>query len=459
MSKNVNPNTLCWRRLDLEYVWHPFTQHSLWNAQPPEDLPLVIVRGEREFVFDSEGRKFIDGHSSLWCNLHGHNHPALNAALQKQAEKIAHSTLLGLTNPPAAELAERLIRLARQNGLNRLAKVFYSDDGSTAVEVACKMAFAYWKHTTGHPRELFIAFRSAYHGDTIGSVSVGGIDLFHSAYRPLLFKTLFAPSPTENAALQKLAQILHEHAGEVAGVVIEPLVQCAGGILVAPAGFLGDVAELCRKHDVLFIADEVATGFGRTGQMFACTHEGVCPDLFCVSKGLTSGYLPLGATLVTRNIYDAFLGPIDSGRTLYHGHTFTGNPLGCAVALASLDVFEKEHVLERIQPRIRQLADGLARLSNLPHVGSVRQCGLIAGVELVADKTTGRPFPYREQIGAQICRAMLQHGVILRPLADTVVIFPPLCISEESLQRILVGLEAAIGEVLDGKPQGVDGLE
>ena len=456
---------------DRRYVWHPFTQHSLWNAVDP----LIIVAAEGEYVYDADGNRYIDGHSSLWCNIHGHRRAEIDRAIIDQLGKVAHSTQLGLSSPPAIELAKRLVDLAPPG----LAKVFYSDDGSTSLEVACKLAFAYWQHR-GHPeRKLFIALKEAYHGDTIGSVSLGGIDLFHRVYHPLLFQTLFAPSPycyrcplgksPETCGLacaDALGGLLDDHAGQVAAVVIEPLVQCAGGMITAPPGYLGRIRDLCRKHGALLIADEVATGFGRTGRMFAVEHEDVAPDLMCLSKGLTGGYLPLAVTLTTDEIYDAFLGGIDSGRTFYHGHTFTGNPLGCAAALASLDLFESERTLEHLQPKVALIASHLARLSGNPHVGNVRQCGMIAGVELVRDKTTRESYPYGRQVGAQVCLHARRYGVILRPLADTIVILPPLTISPANLEHLLLTMERCINEVVPGlrssaapTGQGSDGLE
>ena len=449
---------------DRRYVWHPFTQHALWNTQDP----LIIVSAEREFVFDADGRRYIDGHSSLWCNIHGHRRAEIDAAIIEQLGRAAHTTQLGLASPPAIELARRLVEIAPRG----LTKVFYSDDGSTSVEVACKMAYAYWHHRGQPQRRRFIALRNAYHGDTIGSVSVGGIDLFHRVFSPLLFETHFAPSPycyrcpkrtaggCCGASEDGVRELLEKYAGEVAAVVVEPLVQCAGGIITAPRGHLRRIRELCDAHNVLLIADEVATGFGRTGRMFACEHEDVSPDLLCLSKGLTSGYLPLAVTLTTQEIYDAFLGPIDSGRTFYHGHTFTGNPLGCAAALASLDIFEKDRTLEQVQGKIERLAQHLARIAASPHVGEVRQCGLIAGIELVRDKATGEPFAYGQQVGAQVCAHARQYGVIIRPLADVIVVFPPLIISDESLDHLMNTIERCIAEVVPrAGALEVDGLE
>ncbi|HPD28848.1 MAG TPA: adenosylmethionine--8-amino-7-oxononanoate transaminase [Phycisphaerae bacterium] len=450
---------------DRRCVWHPFTQHSLWNVAEP----LIIVGGEGEYLLDADGNRYIDGHSSLWCNVHGHRRPEINGAIIKQLDRIAHSTQLGLASPPAIRLAKRLIDIAPPG----LTKVFYSDDGSTSVEVAAKMAYGYWHHNGRPQRSRFIALRNAYHGDTIGAVSLGGIDLFHRVYSPMLFKTEFAPSPycyrcplgkcrdTCNlACADEIGRLLSEYRGQVAAVVVEPLIQCAAGMITAPQGHLRRVRELCDRHDVLLIADEVATGMGRTGRMFACEHENVAPDLMCVSKGLTGGYLPLAATLASERIYEAFLGPIDSGRTFYHGHTFTGNPLGCVAALANLDIFESDRTLEQLPPKIERLAEHLRRLADNPHVGDVRQCGMIAGIELVKDKSTREQYPYGMQVGAQVCAHARQYGVIIRPLADVIVIMPPLVISAENIDHLMNTVERCITEVVPRVQTGVgDGLE
>jgi adenosylmethionine-8-amino-7-oxononanoate aminotransferase len=459
-----------WQAWDKTYLWHPFTQHQLWNAGDP----MVIVAGDAEFVIDSEGNRYIDGHSSLWCNLHGHRHPSIDAALKSQIDRISHSTLLGLTNPWVIELAKRLVDLSPAG----LDKVFFSDDGSTAIEVACKMAYGHFAHRGEPDRKEFIALRNSYHGDTIGAVSLGGIDAFHDLYKPLLFKTHFAPSPYAYRCEQcrgetqcnlrcadGIEQILSERKDRVAAVVLEPLMQCAGGMIAAPPGHVQRVREICDQHGVLLIADEIAVGFGRTGKMFACEHENVTPDILCLSKGLTAGYMPLAATLVRNDIYESFLGDIDQGRTLYHGHTFTGNPLGCAAALASLNVFEKEQTLANLPEKIACIETHLKKLSALSWVGDVRQWGMIAGIELVKNKTTREAFPYAQQVGAKVCQAALQHGVIIRPLADVIVVFPPLSIRMENLQRLMEVIAQCIEQVMPTidepavSTRQVDGLE
>ncbi len=362
--------------------------------------------------------------SSLWCNVHGHRHPRIDAAVRDQLDKVAHSTMLGLTHPAAIQLARRLVDLA-PTGLTRC---FYSDSGSTATEIAVKMAFQYWHQRGGEGarRTRFIALRDAYHGDTIGSVSVGGIDLFHSTYRPLLFETLKA-EPGDSGDMERLFEA---HPGEVAAVIMEPLVQGAAGMLVHPPGYLRAVRELCDRYGALLICDEVATGFGRTGTMFACEHEQVAPDLMCVAKGITGGYLPLAATLATEQIYQGFLGEHAEFRTFFHGHTYTGNPLACAAGLATLDVFEEESTLERLQPKITLLGELLEDVAAMPEVAEVRRRGFMTGIELA-----GHPVELR--MGHRVTLEARRRGAIVRPLGDTVILMPPLAISEADLRRLV----------------------
>ncbi len=438
---------------DKKYFWHPFTHMKSYLSQEP----LIIEEADGVMLKDVQGNWYIDGVSSLWCNLHGHRRKEIDEAIKAQLAKVAHSTTLGLTNIPAAQLAERLARIS-PSGLNH---IFYSDDGSTAVEVALKMAFCYWQEKEGRARTKFISFENAYHGDTLGAVSVGGIELFHSRFRPLLFQNFVAPSPycyrcslgkdpssCRLACLKKLEQILAENKGEVAAVIIEPLVQAAGGMIVAPEGFLSGVRELTCRYNTMLIADEVAVGFGRTGKMFACQWEDVSPDLMAVAKGLTAGYLPLAATLATDEIFEAFLGD-DARKTFFHGHTFTGNPLASAAALASLDIFEKENVLENLRPKISLLEKRLAQFSQLNGVGDIRQKGLIAGIELVRDRKTKEPFPTEEKIGIKVCLKARKHGVIIRPLGDVIVIMPPLAISTSQLEALLDAIYASIEAVTE----------
>jgi adenosylmethionine-8-amino-7-oxononanoate aminotransferase len=407
-------------RLDHDHLWHPFTQQRDWA----EEQPLLIERAEGTELIDADGRRYLDGVSSLWCNVHGHRHPALDHAVREQLDRVAHSTMLGLSHPGAAELAARLIEIAPPE-LNR---VFYSDSGSTAVEVALKMAFQYWQHRGGQHvrRTSFICLQDAYHGDTVGSVSVGGIDLFHSAFGPLLFETHRA----KPGDIDDMARLLARHEEDVAAVVLEPLVQGAAGMLTHPSGYLRAVRRLCDRHGVLLICDEVATGFGRTGTMFACEQEGVSPDLLCLAKGLTGGYLPLAATLASERIYEAFLGSYSEFKTFFHGHTYTGNPLACAAALASLDVFEAERTLVRIQPKIRLLSEWLEGVERMQEVREVRHRGLMVGIDL------GDHDP-ELRLGHRVVLEARHRGVIVRPLGDVIVIMPPLSISKQDLRRIV----------------------
>ena len=416
---------------DRAHLWHPFTQQRGWS----EEEPLIVEAAEGTDLIDIHGRRYIDGVSSLWCNVHGHRHPRIDAAVCEQLDSVAHSTMLGLSHRPGIELASRLVELAPPG----LTRVFYSDSGSTATEIALKMAFQYWRQR-GEERHSFVALRMAYHGDTIGSVSVGGIDLFHSMYRPLLFDTLKA----EPGDLDDMDRLLGEHAGEVAAVIMEPLVQGAAGMLMHPEGYLRGVRELCDRHGVLLILDEVATGFGRTGRMFACEHEDVAPDLLCLAKGITGGYLPLAATLATERIYEGFLGEFEEFRTFFHGHTYTGNPLACAAALATLDVFGEERTLERLGAKVGLLAQLLGPVAELPAVAEVRQCGFMVGIELSS-------FPLAARTGHRVAMEARARGAIVRPLGDVVVLMPPLVISLEDLRRLVAitgdAIEAATSSV------------
>jgi adenosylmethionine-8-amino-7-oxononanoate transaminase len=436
--------------LDQAHIWHPFTAMQGWM----DDDPLIIERGEGCELIDTEGRRYLDGVSSLWVNVHGHGHPALDAAVADQLGRLAHSTFLGLSHPPAIELAARLVALAP----GRLERVFFSENGAASVEVALKMAYSYWRHR-GEERPTFVRLENAYHGDTIGAVSIGGIDRFHETYRPLLFATASIPSPYCYRCPLELApadcglrcadaleDVLAREAGSVAAVVIEPLVQGAAGIITAPDGHLRRVADIARRHGVLLVVDEVATGFGRTGKMFACEHEGIEPDILCLAKGLTGGYLPLSATLATAAVFDAFLARPEEHKTLYHGHSYSANPLCCAAALANLDVFESEDVLESLPGKVSALAGLLAPLADHPHVGEIRQRGLMVGIELVADRATKEPFPEHLQVGAEVARATRPRGVIVRPLGDVVVLMPPLAMTEPDLARLVAATAAAIDE-------------
>jgi len=442
------------KKLDKALVWHPFTQMREWDAGDP----LIIERGQGSYIIDTDGNRYLDGVSSLWVNVHGHRKKEIDRAIKAQLGRIAHSTLLGLGNVPSIELAEKLVGIAPRG----LTKVFFSDNGSTAVEIALKMAFQYWEQKGFDGKRKFIAFTGAYHGDTFGSMSVGEIDIFVKKYRPLLFSAFRAPYPycyrcpvgknssdCKMECLKAFEDILKRHSGEVAACIIEPVLQGAAGMIVSPPGFLREIRRLTKKYDVLLIADEVATGFGRTGAMFACDLEDVAPDFLCVAKGLTGGYMPLAATLTTGKVYRAFLGKYEQYRSFFHGHTYTGNPLGAAAALANLDIFEKERVIEGLSPKMELFKKLLERLEELPHVGEVRQTGLVAGVELVKDRKTKEPFPARSRVGYRACLAMRKYGVILRPLGDVIVIMPPLSVKESELKKIVDAARRGIREITE----------
>jgi adenosylmethionine-8-amino-7-oxononanoate aminotransferase len=441
---------------DKHYIWHPFTQMRDYQ----EMEPVIIERGEGAYLIDMDGKRYLDGVSSLWVIVHGHHREEIDRAIIEQVGKISHSTLLGLSNPPAIELAEQLVEITPAG----LERVFYSDNGSTGCEVALKIAFQYWQLRGEKKRTTFVSFTNAYHGDTLGAVSVGGIDLFHEAYRPLLFPTLQAQAPycyrcpqgltwpqCGMACLGTLEQILKDHHQEIAALIIEPLVQGAAGMITQPPGFLQGVRELCTRYGVLMIADEVAVGFGRTGRLFACEHEGVRPDMMVLAKGITGGYLPLAATLATREIYQAFLGEYHEFKTFFHGHTYTGNPVACAAALANLEVFKKDKVLKRLDPKIDLLSRRLEAFKDLPAVGEVRQRGFMTGIELVADKETKAPFPPQERMGIKVIREARKRGVIIRPLGDVLIIMPPLSITEGELEELLAVTYQSIQTVTDGR--------
>jgi adenosylmethionine-8-amino-7-oxononanoate aminotransferase len=452
------------RHWDREHVWHAFTQMAEYE-------PLLIERGEGVFLVDTEGNRYIDGSASMWCNVHGHHHPRLDAALRRQLNQVAHTTNLGLSNPTTVELARRLVEVAPPG----LEKVFFSGDGSSATEAALKIAFQYWRQCAGaaeQPRTTFVALGEAYHGDTLGAIGVGGVDRFTSLFAPLTFQAIRVPTPglpagpsptadggprtdpssqgsTATETLARLDRLFCEQGSTIAAVIIEPLVQAAGGILVHPRGFLAAVRELTQRHGILLILDEIAVGFGRTGTMFACEQEGVSPDILCLGKGLTAGYLPMAATLATSQIWEAFLGRHSDGRAFYHGHTFGGNPLAAAVALESLNLFRDEQLLEQLPAKIERLATHVARLSTRRHVGDCRQCGLMAGIDLVADKSSRTPYRWDAGMGSRASLAARKHGALLRQLGDTVVLMPPLSISLPELDALAAAAEAGIMEATE----------
>ncbi|WP_297209748.1 MULTISPECIES: adenosylmethionine--8-amino-7-oxononanoate transaminase [Thermodesulfovibrio] len=443
---------------DKKYIWHPFTQMKEWLKEEP----TIFVEGRDCFLKDTEGNWYLDGVSSLWVNIHGHRRAEIDEAVKLQLEKLAHSTLLGACNEPsiilAKELAELLIEKLPWG--EHLTKIFYSDNGSTAVEIAMKIAYQYWVNKRINEKDTFVSLKEGYHGDTIGAVSVGGVELFHEVYKPLLNKSIQSPAPycyrcelnlkypsCGIACLSEMEKILKENHERIIAVVVEPLVQCAGGIIVWPEGYLKGLRKLCNEYNLIFIADEVATGFGRTGKMFACEHEQVTPDIICLSKGLTNGYLPLAVTVVNERIFNAFLGEIEERKTFYHGHSYTGNPLGCAAAIASLEVFKKDDTLRKLPAKINLMAEIFREISQLKHVGDVRQKGMIGGIEIVENKKTGQPFPYPMQMGWKVVKAARKYGVWLRPLGDVIVVMPPLIISEENLERLLTVIKRCIIEI------------
>ena len=443
------------KQIPQDPIWYPFTQMQEFLDKSP--LSIASASGCR--LIDEQGNSYLDGVSSLWANIHGHQHPRINAALSDQLNRVAHSTMLGLTHPSGIELARRLVKITPEN----LTRVFYSDSGATAVEVALKMAYQYWQLKGETRRHIFLKLSDAYHGDTIGSASLGGIATIHKRFDRLLFDTVTVPSPhlyrhpfgdmNDEEATKKYfaltAELIEEHADKACAFFIEPIIQGAAGIIVHPKGYLKHVRDLTRKHNILLIADEVAVGFGRTGRMFASEWEDISPDFICLGKGITAGYLPLAATLTTEEIFSAFLGDFSELKTFFHGHTYTGNPLGCAAALASLDLFDEEKTLsdEVFGPKAKRYSDGMKMLSKLPHVGSVRYRGLMGGVEIVKDKDSREPYPFAQRMGYRVILKARKHGVIVRPLEDVIVLLPPLAISLDELDILFNGVKKAILEV------------
>jgi adenosylmethionine-8-amino-7-oxononanoate aminotransferase len=441
------------------YVWHPFTQMQEWEKQPP----LIISRGKGTFVYDVEGNAYLDGTSSIWVNLHGHRHPTIDQAIRHQLTQIAHTTLLGLSHPPAIQLAKALINIAPKG----LRKVFFSDNGSTAVEVALKMAIQYWQQCPSpQPRKTqFIHLSLAYHGDTVGGMSLSGIELFRKPFSSLLFPgrhSFDAPycyrcplnlqfPQCHMACVDPLERLLQEKHEEIAGVIVEPMVQGVAGLIPSPPGYLTRLRELCRQYHVLFIADEVATGFGRTGRMFACEHESVSPDIMAIAKGLTGGYLPLAATLATDEIYSAFLGEPNEGKTFFHGHSYTGNPLGCAVALANLSIFKTERTLTKVQRRTSKFSAFLKTLASDPWVGDIRQCGYMVGIELVQNQQTKAPFSVIDRIGHRVTLTARTLGLLIRPIGNTMILMPPLSSTVQELKQMVDIIKVAISVVRASK--------
>ena len=430
-----------WIEKDLKYIWHPFTQMKDYENEEP----IIIDRGKGIYLWDLKGNRYIDGISSWWVNTLGHSNERLNNAIRNQLDRIEHVLLAGFTHKPAIELAERLIGITP----HELTKVFYSDNGSTAVEVALKMAYQYWMQSGKPEKSKFVALKNSYHGDTIGAVSVGGVDLYHRIYKPLLFETFQAESPycyrcpygkdKENCSINCLSSvedILKTHSKEIAGIIIEPLVQAAGGMIIYPAEYLTRLKALCDKYNILLIDDEVAMGFGRTGKMFAFEHAGIVPDIICLAKGLTAGYLPLSVTMTTQKIYDAFYDDHEKLKTFYHGHSFTGNPLAASVAVENLKIHEEDNIVESLQPKIEKLGRELEKFKKLECVGDVRQMGMIGAIEIVKDKTSKEPYPFKERIGQKVYREALKRGAIVRPLGNILYFMPPFIITEDEIELL-----------------------
>jgi adenosylmethionine---8-amino-7-oxononanoate aminotransferase len=451
------PDRQTLEKWDDAHVWHPFTPHGVYRSEEP----LMIVAGEGNELIDVDGNRYLDGVASIWCNVFGHRRAEIDEAIRTQLDRIAHATFLGNASAPGVVLAKRLVDCT-PSGLD---KVFYSDNGSTAVEIALKMAHQYTQQVDGGSRghrTKFMALANAYNGDTVGAVSVGGIDLFHARFGQLLFDVVRAPSPyqyrcescdgapgsCDACGIAAFERIFRQHASELAAVVIEPGLQGAGGMITYPPGYLERVRELTAEAGVLLIFDEVAVGMGRSGRMFACEKEGVTPDFLCIAKGLTGGYLPVAATLTSQEIFDAFLGLPEEGRTFFHGHTFTANPLGCAAALATLDIFEKESIVDTMVQKIECLTRALGSLREHPFVGDIRQYGFAAGVELVRDRGTKEPFDAALRIGMRVCRHARDRGVFLRPLGDVIVFMPPLSMTLEEIKVVVAAAEYGLQKVL-----------
>jgi adenosylmethionine-8-amino-7-oxononanoate aminotransferase len=428
MIAAMRDETRRWITADQTHCWHPFTRQAEWCARGHE--PLVISHGKGSWLWDSENRKYLDGNSSIWTNIHGHSHPAINQAIADQLEKVSHSSFLGFTHPLAGELAARLCANFPKNTLER---VFFSDDGSTAIECAMKMAVQYRLQTREPVRNRFIAFANGYHGDTLGAASLGGVGRFFERFRGMGY-------PSQHvASLDELSLLNGE---TINAVIIEPLIQGVNEMRLWPAGMLAGLRSWCDQQGVLLILDEVMTGFGRTGSLFACQQENVIPDFLCLAKGLTGGYLPLAATLTTGKIYDAFLG--SSEKTFYYGHSYTANPLGCAAALASLALFEKEQTLFHLAGKIIHLREALAGLqSRQPLIHEVRQCGFVAGIEL--RRPDGERFAVSERFGENVCLAAREYGLLTRPVLDTIVLMLPLCTSFAEIDHAINALDLTLG--------------
>jgi adenosylmethionine-8-amino-7-oxononanoate aminotransferase len=461
-------------QLDHKYIWHPFTQMRDWLRHEP----IVIASGKGAMLRDSRGRKFLDANSSIWTNLHGHNHPKINAAISRQLKKIAHSSALGFANEPASLLAQKLVAAANAaqspKANRKLGKIFFSDDGSTALEVALKLAYEFSRRAKKNKRPKFLSLEGAYHGDTVGAVSIGHINLFHQAYGGLLFKSDKVMSPycyrcpfnrakPERADARDYRKCNWECVGKVeqkfsaqkkkgnpyAAFIFEPLMQGSAGMVPQPQGWLARVSEIARAHKALLIADEVMTGLGRTGnKLFACQQENVQPDFLCLAKGMTGGYLPMAATLTTQQIFDAFLGEYHEFKTFFHGHSYTANQLGAAASLASLELLQETQSIQARKSLEKHLHEELQSLWPLRNVGDIRQVGLVAGIELVKDWRMREPFDLRERAGIRVCEAMAARGVLTRPIGNVIVLMPPYCTTPAQASRMIAVLRESIANTL-----------
>jgi len=434
-------------RLDKKYVWHPFTPMREWM----ESDPIILTHGRGAFLRDARGRRWLDANSSIWTNTHGHGHPRIRRAVERQLRKLSHSSYLGQGNEPASLLAEKLVRLTRK--LPRpLERVFYSDDGSTAIEAALKMSFQYWLQQKGQPaRRRYLALEGSYHGDTLGAVGLGHSGMFDRKFKPLLVKSDSVRAPGRRGQMRECLRQIKSRlgTGKYAAFVVEPLVQGVAGMVVHPPGFLRQAARIARKTGTLLILDEVMTGFGRTGTMFACEQERVSPDFLCLAKGLTGGTMPLAATLTTEKVFEAFLGKFEELKTFFHGHSYTANPLGCAAALANLEIFEREKTLKRIARLEKVLAGSLKKFRRLRHVGDIRQKGLIAGIELVRHRRPREPYAWQERIGARVCERARKSGVLTRPIGNVVVLMPPYCVTDAQIRYICEVIHKSIQDVTE----------
>ncbi len=431
------------KQLDHSYLWHPFTQMQEWLGEEP----CIIDEGDGHYLIDVNGRRYLDGVSSLWCNIHGHRKKELDDAIRAQLDRISHSTFLGLSHVPGIQLAQKLVEVAPEG----LQRVFYSDSGATAVEVAVKMVVQYWQLKGETKRTLIATLAESYHGDTVGSMSIGYSEIFHRYHKSLLFPVLRITPPhvfryyqgkndksALEAAIAEAERKLTENKKSLAALVMEPLMQGAAGMWAQPVAYLLALNEICKRNRILFVLDEVATGFGRTGRMFACDHAGITPDILCLAKGITGGYLPLAATLTSEEVFAAFLGEYKDFKTFFHGHTYTGNPLGCAAALANLELFQREKIVEKMQPAILYLHKRLVEeFLPMSHVSDVRQWGFMVGIELVQDKAVRKSYPPEQRIGHRVIREARKRSVLIRPLGDIIILMPPLSITDVELALLL----------------------